>query len=222
MKDLGQSNFDYDVEMDVLNICTPYDENFVDTVVDEIRATKAKLTIIYSTVAPFTTKKIRGRVRRAVVHSPVFGTSDRLYKGLRVFNRYIGGQNMADIKAAKDHIAFLGYKRRPIHYIPAVTTEINELITIAYTGVCMSMTDYVSKLLEVYKIPFPIFEKFNEAYNRGMRRIKLRRFNTPTFMQSGDLIDDNYIMSGTKIIKESLNDELIESVLRLKKGKRGE
>lgn len=122
VKDLNQNNFDYNTEMDVLNICIPYDEDFIQTVVDEIKQTKAKLTIIYSTVAPFTTKKIKKKSKSSVVHSPVRGPHDVLYKSLQIFTRYIGGENLVDIKKTKDHFRFLDYKRRPIGYTPTVIT----------------------------------------------------------------------------------------------------
>lgn len=213
VKDLNQNNFDYDVEMDVLNICIPYDENFVKTVVDEIKQTKAKLTIIYSTVAPLTTKEIKKKSKSVVVHSPVRGPHDILYKSLQIFTRYIGGESLADVKKAKDHFGFLDYKRRPVGYTPAVVTELNKLISTTYFGVCIAYTDYVDKLCEIYKVPFKTFEHFNESYNRGFRRIKQRKVNRPTLYPPKGKIGGVCVIHNTKILKEILDHKLIQSIL---------
>ena len=43
---------------DILNICIPYSKNFVKIVREQIKFSKPELTIIHSTVAPGTKKKL--------------------------------------------------------------------------------------------------------------------------------------------------------------------
>ena len=54
---------------DVLNICIPFTEDFVNTVNTYISENTPKITVIHSTVAPGTTSKIIGNT----CHSPVRG-----------------------------------------------------------------------------------------------------------------------------------------------------
>ena len=216
VKDLNQNNFDYDIEMDVLNVCIPYSEDFIKIVVKEIKKTKAKLTIIYSTVAPLTTKEIRKKTKIPVVHSPVRGPHGNLHQCLQIFTRYIGGESLADIKKTKEHFAFLDYKRRPVGYVPAVTTELNKLISTTYFGVCISFADYVDQLCEVYKVPYKTFEDFNESYNRGYRRLKQRKVNRPTLYPPKGAITGTCVVPNAKILKEILDHKLIESILDVK------
>ena len=216
VKDLNQNNFDYDKKMDILNVCIPYCDDFIDIVVDEIRATKADLTIIYSTVEPFTTKKIRAKTRKSVVHSPVRGPHDNLHKSLQIFTKYIGAQNLTDIKKTKEHFRFLDYKRRPVGYTPAVVTELNKLISTTYFGVCIAFTDYVDKLCEIYKVPLNTFEDFNESYNRGYRRLKMRKINRPTLYPPKGVIGGTCVVPNAKLLKKILNHKLIESILEVK------
>lgn len=213
-----QDNFDYSVEMDVLNICIPYDDDFVKVVVDEIKKTKAKLTIIYSAVAPLTTKQIRNKVRRAVIHSPVIGPNKNLHKCLSIFTRFIGAERESDAKLTKEHFSFLDYKRRPIVKIPSVTTEINKLISTTYFGTCIAFADYVDKLCEVYKVPFSSFTEFNEVYNRGYRRkvLKMRKMNRPSLTPPRGPISGSSVVPNTKILQESLNHKILEAILEVK------
>ena len=104
-------------EVDILHVCIPWSNNFIEIVKKEIKKIKPKLTIIHSTVAPGTTKKIGGMV----VHSPVRGTHPRLYKGIKTFVKYIGADNKKAANLAKKHFESLGIKTKI--FIPSVTTE---------------------------------------------------------------------------------------------------
>lgn len=216
-KDLDHNDFDYSVEMDVLNICIAYNDDFIDVVSEEIEKTNARLTIIYSSVAPFTTKSIKKNVKRSVVHSPVRGPHSKLIKGLEVFTKYIGAEDAFDAKKTKEHFKFLPYKRRVGVYTPAVTTEINKLISTTYFGVCISFADYVKKLCEIYNIPYKSFEDFNESYNRGYRRLKMRKVNRPTLFPPKGKIGGNCVVPNAKLLQKSLDSELIQSILKIKK-----
>jgi len=216
-KDLGHNEFDYSKEMDVLNVCISYNDDFIDTVSDEIKKTNAKLVIIYSSVPPFTTKDIRNKVDRPVVHSPVRGPHTKLAESLKIFTKYIGAENLVDVKLTKEHFRFLPYKRRPIHFTPSVITELNKLISTTYFGVCISFTDYVYKLCEIYNIPYRAFEEFNESYNRGYRRLKMRKVNRPTLFPPKGKIGGNCVIPNAKLLQKSLDSDLIKSILKVKK-----
>jgi len=211
-----RNDFDYNVEMDVLNVCLLYNERFIDYVIREIEATRARLTIIHSAVAPLTTKAIRQSVRRPVVHSPFRGSHRYPRKSLLSFVKYIGAENLTDAKMAKDHMKFLGYKRRPIVYMPAVTTELNKLISTSYFGVCIAFTNYVSKLCDIYRIPFSSFENFNKTYNWGFGRLGLRKFSRPTLVPSNGEIGGNNVVPNAKILRRSLKSKLLDSILETK------
>ena len=71
--------------VEILHVCIPYNNSFIKTVKGQIKKIKPKLTIIHSTVALGTTKKIGG----AVVHSPVRGVHPKIYEGIKTFVKYI-------------------------------------------------------------------------------------------------------------------------------------
>lgn len=54
-----------------LHICFPFNENFVSLVVKEINLYKPKLTIIHSTIAVGTIRKIFKKTKLPIVHSPI-------------------------------------------------------------------------------------------------------------------------------------------------------
>jgi len=125
--------------VDILHVCIPWSENFVEIVKREIKKIKPKLTIIHSTVAPGTTKKIISglpKVYRGVVHSPVRGIHPHLYEGIKTFIKYIGADNKKAGEMAKRHLESLGIKTKVFY--PSVTTEIGKLLDTSYYGLCIA------------------------------------------------------------------------------------
>ena len=206
--------------MDVLNICIPLCDNFIDIVIKEIKRTNARLTIIHSTVPPYTTKEIRGRVNKdkedkvAVVHSPIRGVHPDLARSIKTFRKYIGVENHRDAKMALEHFRLMGLKRTGIRK-PAVITEINKLISTTYYGVCIAYTDYVQKVLEKYKVDFETFEKFNESYNKGYRRMRMRKVCRPTLYPPQGKISGHCITQNAKLLQKCLDHKLIQSLLEV-------
>lgn len=215
IKDLDRNEFGDKLE--VLNICIPWSENFVDIVVKEIRETKPDLTVIHSTVMPTTTRQVRKIVRRAVVHSPIRGIHPNLTASIKThFIKYIGAENAEDGKLAKEHFKFVGIKRTEV-LVPAVITELNKILSTTYYGHCISFTDYVDKICQKYNVSFKTFEKFNQSYNRGYRRLGMReQTNRPTLYPPKKKIGGTCVRENCEILKQCLNHELIDSILNIK------
>lgn len=101
IKDLNRNDGLRGVE--ILHICIPWSDNFIKVVKKEIKEIEPKLTIIHSTVAPGTTKKIGG----IVAHSPIRGIHPHLYEGIKTFVKYIGADNKKAGNLAKKHLESL-------------------------------------------------------------------------------------------------------------------
>ena len=94
--------------VEVLHICLPWSKDFIKISKKIINETNPKLTIIHSTIAVGTTKKIGGMI----VHSPIRGIHPELYKGVKTFAKYIGADNKKAGEAAKKHLESLGIKTK--------------------------------------------------------------------------------------------------------------
>jgi len=76
------------VTANVIHICIPYDDQFVESVCDYTKQTKAGLVVIHSTVPVGTTS----RCGNIAVHSPIRGKHPHLAKGIRTFVKFFGGE----------------------------------------------------------------------------------------------------------------------------------
>jgi len=96
---------------DVLHICFPYSENFVETTTNYINKFHPKLTIIESTVLPFTTNKIYEKTKTAICHSPVRGRKADGFKwGYFTYTKFIGPAKPEFGKMAEEYYQSLGFK----------------------------------------------------------------------------------------------------------------
>lgn len=73
-------------QYDVIHVCIPYSENFIEIVSDYQKMFDPHLTIIHSTVALGTSERL------GAVHSPVRGIHPHLVLGIRTFVKVFGGE----------------------------------------------------------------------------------------------------------------------------------
>jgi 3-hydroxyisobutyrate dehydrogenase-like beta-hydroxyacid dehydrogenase len=152
--------------IEILHICIPFSDDFVDIVKKEIKASNPKLTIIHSTVAPGTVKKIGGKV----VHSPVRGVHPQLYKGIKTFVKYIGADDKDAAKMAEKHLKSLGIKTKT--FFPAITTELGKILDTTYYGVAIAWHGEMKQICDKLKVNFEeAVTDFNKTYNEGYTKL---------------------------------------------------
>ena len=216
IKDLDRNDYEDIKELDILNVCIPFDENFKKIVIDEINRLSVKLTIIHSTVSPYTTKDIQYHAlpKLMVVYSPVRGKRESLSKSILAFIKYIGSEREKDAKATREHFVQLGISKNKI-FMPSVIVEINKLVSDAYYAHCISFTDYANDILQKYKVDFETFKHFNDSYNRGYRRFRMKHVNRPTLNPPMDKkIGRNSLIKNTKILEELFPHEVTKQILK--------
>jgi len=198
--------------VDILNICIPWSENFVEIVKEEIERIKPKLTIIHSTVAPGTTKEIGGMV----VHSPVRGMHPDLAPGIRTFIKYIGTDNEEAGEIAKNHLEGLGIKTRVFN--PSVTTELGKLFSTSYYGLCIAWHGEMKKMCDKFGADFSeAASDFNRTYNEGYEKLGLDDVIRPTLYPPGEGIGGHCIVPNAEMLDKFFDSKAIDLILKYKK-----
>ena len=152
--------------IDILHICIPWSKNFIKIVKAEIKKDKPKLTIIHSTVKIGTTKKIGGMV----VHSPVKGFHPKLYKGIKIFVKYIGADNKKAGQMAKRHLESLGLKVKVFY--PSATTEALKLWETTQSCWGIILQKKIKKWCDKKGLNFnTIYTEANKEFNRGYKKL---------------------------------------------------
>ncbi|MCM8787746.1 MAG: hypothetical protein NC935_06830 [Candidatus Omnitrophica bacterium] len=211
IKDLNRNDGLRGVE--ILHVCIPWDKNFVRIVKKEIKKIKPKLTIIHSTVAPGTTKKIGG----LVVHSPIRGVHPHLYEGIKTFIKYIGTDNKKAGEMAKEHLESLGIKTKV--FFPSIITEIGKLLDTTYYGLCIAWHGEMKKLCDKFKIDFEkAVTDFNKTYNDGYKKLGKSNILRPILYppQKTKGITGHCIIPNAKILKKYFKSLALDFILKYK------
>jgi len=209
IKDLNRDDGLEGVE--ILHICIPWSDNFIEIVKKEIKRIKPKLTIIHSTVAPGTTKKIGGMI----VHSPVRGVHPHLYEGIKTFVKYIGADNKKAGDLAKRHLESLGIKTKVFY--PSITTEIGKLLDTSYYGLAIAWHGEMKKICDKYGIDFEnAVTDFNTTYNEGYKKLGKPNVIRPVLYPPKEGITGRCVVPNAEILQKYFKSKALNLILKYK------
>ena len=116
---------------DVMHICFPYTDKFVDLVCGYITKFNPTLTLIESTVIPETTKQIFARnPTREICHSPVRGCHSSLPWGVKTYTKFVGPCTLKAGLNAERYYRNMNLKTRLCK--SSTETELAKLLNLSY------------------------------------------------------------------------------------------
>jgi len=199
----------------VLHVCIPWSNNFVKIVKKEIKKIKPKITIIHSTVAPGTTKKIGGMV----VHSPIRGIHPKLYQGIKTFVKDIGTDDKKAGELAKKHLESLGIKTKV--FMPSITTEIGKLLSTSYYATCIAWHGEAKKICDKARVDFKkAVTDFNKTYTRGYKKVGKKNGIRPILYPPKEEIGGRCVIQNAEILKKYYKSKVTELILNYKPKKK--
>lgn len=198
--------------VEILNICIPFNNKFLRIVEKEIKAINPKLTIIHSTVAVGTTKKLAKMFRGAVVHSPIRGVHPHLHEGIKTFVKYIGADNEKYGKMAGKHLKSLGIKTKLV--FPSKTSELAKLFDTTYYGLCIAWHGEMKKICGKENISFnDAVTEFNKTYNEGYSKLRMKNVVRPVLYPPKGRIGGHCILPNAKILKKYYKSKAVDLIL---------
>jgi UDP-N-acetyl-D-mannosaminuronate dehydrogenase len=131
-------------QCDVMHICFPFQSGkFVGQVVEYIHQYRPTLTVINSTVAPGTTRRIAVESGTAVVNSPVRGKHSRMQEEMLRYTKFVGALDSQSGQHAVEHFEKVGMKTRLLTSPEA--TEIAKLTETTYFGLLIAWAQEVER-----------------------------------------------------------------------------
>ena len=199
-------------DSEILHICIPWSDKFIDTVVNEMHDTKAQLVIIHSTVKPGTTKKILDECfhERMVVHSPVRGMHPDLAESLKTFVKYIGADDMKSAIEAEKCLNKIGIKTKVI--MPSKATEIAKLLSTSYYGICIAWHGEMKRYCDKHKVNFDIIKEFNGTYNDGYKKMGIENVVRPILDPPEGPIGGHCVVPNAKLILEDFDSSMLKEI----------
>jgi len=201
-------NFDDDINgVEILNICIPSIDNFVDIVKEYVAKANPNYTIIHSTVSPGTTKLIGGKV----CHSPMRGLHPNLDLGMKTFLKYIGPEDDNSAILYKKHLDSIGIRSHICK--DSKTTEYAKLLDTTYYGMCIAFHSDVANLCKNEEIDFEeVMTLYNQSYNEGYIKLGKENVVRPVLYPTKK-IGGHCVIPNAKILKNYMNTKTIEVIL---------
>lgn len=150
-------------QYDVLHICFPYSEKFIDDVRRYEALHESKYTVIHSTVPVGTTKKL------AALFSPIRGVHPKLKLGIMTFEKPVAGD------ASKAWPMATEFKKYGIPAFPSDdsdSVEAGKLWDTTQYGIFIMLEKEIYAYCQKNKLNFDIvYTRFNKSYNDGYRTL---------------------------------------------------
>jgi len=127
---------------DVMHICFPFrGQKFVAQVVEYIERYQPALTIINSTVAPGTSRRVAGESGAPVVNSPIRGKHARMQEEMLHYTKFIGALDPQSAARAVQHFQSVGIKTKVLSCPEA--SEVAKLTETTYFGLLIAWAQEV-------------------------------------------------------------------------------
>lgn len=198
--------------VDILHLCYPYTDSFVDASVSNIKELNPKLVINEATVKPGTTETIYKITKTPIVHSPVSGKHPRIYRYLFEMAKIIGPVNEKSYRMAKRHFEELGLTC--VRFRSPLESELAKLLDTTYYGWNIIYEKFVHRLCQQFTARYSdVYTRFNRIYNDGYRRT-LPNVRRPVLEHQSGPIGGHCVIPNAKILNEWLKDEFTSFLLQ--------
>lgn len=150
--------------INVMHVCFPYFDGFVDTVKEYATKYFPKFTIIHSTVPVGTTRKLGP----SFVHSPIHGRHPNMVKGILTYAKYVGGIDEHVAIEAVRHLRGSGISAAKVD--SPETSELSKILCTTRLGLDVVYMQETKRMCDKYGADFEMVYGWHELYNNGVIR----------------------------------------------------
>lgn len=189
------------VIFDVCHVNIPYSQKFIGIVADYMKSYRPKLVIINSTVPVGTTDKVKRKIKRATVHSPIRGIHPQLYEGVKTFTKIIGG-SAEDCRLADEHLKSICLNTAI--YNSAKESELAKVLCTTYYGWCILFAKQVNYMCQKHGLDYNnVYRDFNASYNDGYAKLGKPNVVRPILIPPEGLIGGHCVGSNFELLPKS-------------------
>lgn len=184
----------------VLHVCYPFQiSGFFDVTAGYIQKYRPELTIINSTVAPGTTRKLHALVQRPIVYSPVRGKHVRMEKDMLRYKKFVAGISEESTLKAANHFAQAGFSTETFRS-PEIA-ELSKLVETTWLGILVGWAQDVERMAA----------KCGASYDEVNAFIQEIDF-LPSHTFPGQ-IGGHCVMSNIEILRKEFSSRFLEAIV---------
>ncbi|MBT4935419.1 Gfo/Idh/MocA family oxidoreductase [Candidatus Woesearchaeota archaeon] len=193
-------------EIDVMHVCVPFFDNFVDIVSEYINQYKPKLTIINSTVQPGITNQIFAKTNALIVHSPVRGRHPNLEGGIKRFIKFIGPTTEEAGKRAKEHFDECNVTSEVL--TSATNTELGKLLSTTYYAANIAFHQEMNRICGHFGAEFTeSVTRFNETCTMDIDH------KIPRPVMFPGVIGGHCLMPNIEILRKNVSSNFLNQIV---------
>lgn len=193
----------YKNQYDILLVCFPYSDDFVDLVKGYQDKYDCGSVIIFSTVAIGTTKQIP-----CAVHCPIEGRHPNLTKSIRIWQFMMGGYDLN----AHNFFKLAGTQVQ-LTELPE-TTEFIKMASTSYYGVMLEYIRYVNETMQSLGIDFRDFQTYIENYNRLYQGLGYYQFTRPQLYPPEGNIGGHCVVPNAEILDKQFPSVFLKEIYK--------
>jgi hypothetical protein len=178
-------------------------QEFVEVVNAYRTEWKVRCTIIFSTVAIGTTRRIPG-----AVHAPVEGKHPELARSMRLMPRWVGG------KSDLARRFFLAARIEPKVVHKPEWTEYLKLRSTSKYGVNIEWTRYEAATAAALGMDFSLVKDFDRDYNRLYQNLGLPQYTRYILEPPKGNLGGHCILPNAKLLREAHPHPFLDEMLR--------
>jgi UDP-N-acetyl-D-mannosaminuronate dehydrogenase len=199
-------------QVDILHLCYPYTDKFVDVAIKNIKELKPKLVINNSSVKPGTTWEIFKQTKVPIVHAPIIGKHPHLYRYLFKMEKIIGPVNQAAYRMAKHHFEELGLTTT--RFRSPKESEMAKVLSTTYYGWNIIFEKFVYRMCKDQNVSYKqVYGRLNQIYNQGYGET-LPQVRRPILKHQEGSIGGHCVVPNARIIRSWMKDEFTEFLLK--------
>ncbi len=178
LQTLDKEKKEIQTPIDIMHICLPYSQSFETITIEYIKKFKPRLVIIHSTVKVGTTKAIQEFTNVFCVHSPVVGQHNNLIKGLKTFEKWIGGTSHSACYKAYKYFKQAGLN--PKIKKSSEITEFAKLFSTFRYGLAIARAQEEARICDQIGLDFnEVITQFINMYNKGYEKLGMKKICQP-------------------------------------------
>lgn len=194
-------------KIDVLHICIPWSDSFIDDVEGYQNLYKPKLTIIYSSVPIGTSESLEA------VHSPIEGRHPSLGLSIQNFVRWLGSTDQKKLDIAKK------FWEKIVHVRTLPSADFTEWLKLRSTskyGINLVWTDYEDEVSRDLGMDFSANKQYDNDYNGLYTRLGMKQFQRYVLDPPEGKIGGHCITPNAELLDKQYPNEMLRMIKDMK------
>lgn len=187
------------IPFEIMHICFPYSDKFVDAVKEYQDKYKPKYTVIHSTVPVGTSDEL------GAVHSPAIGIHPHLGESLKTFTKFLGGKDASEVA---QYFRRAGIKVYLTDF--SDTTELMKIMSTTYYGMCIEYTKEVKRQCDEHMVPFEMWTIWTDNYNKGYQKLGYPDYTRPNLVPMMTKIGGHCVSQNLELLDSPFTEFLKE------------